>query len=154
MCLLDGFLLYPDPTSPADTLNGQLIHLLNSTLSTRLFIPSTKTQTITRRTARSGYVTLEGFWEDPEGYVEEVVWPNFGRDHAWLFGGHDDELSRKEILRRVDVGEVDRGIAREWGVEVGPGSGEVQLGGILEWAVGRVRGLVEEGGLRGVGGKG
>lgn len=86
--------------------------------------------------------------------MEEVVWPNFGRDHAWLFGGHDDELSRKEILRRVDVGEVDRGIAREWGVEVGPGSGEVQLGGILEWAVGRVRGLVEEGGLRGVGGKG
>lgn len=38
-----------------------------------------------RRETRSGYVTLEGFWEDPPGYVDKIVWPNYVQDHKFLF---------------------------------------------------------------------
>lgn len=81
---------------------------------------------------------MEGFWEDPEGYVEEVVWPNYGEDHKWLFGDGDEN----EVIRRVDEGEVDRRVAERWGVEVGPGRGEVHLRDVLPWAVERIKGVV------------
>lgn len=39
-----------------------------------------------RRERRNGYVTLEGFWRDPEGYFDEVVWPGYVREHGGLVG--------------------------------------------------------------------
>ena len=30
-----------------------------------------------RRQQRSGYVTTEGFWADPENYFEDFVWPQY-----------------------------------------------------------------------------
>jgi len=36
-------------------------------------------------------VTLEGFWEDPPGYVDKIVWPNYVKEHAFLFHGGDVE---------------------------------------------------------------
>lgn len=38
-----------------------------------------------RRESRSGYVTLEGFWKDPEYYFDDVVWPEFVSTHKQLF---------------------------------------------------------------------
>jgi nicotinamide/nicotinate riboside kinase len=106
--LLDGILLYPpflDP-SPVPYLTVKL--LLTVDLATL----------VERRERRKGYVTLEGFWEDPEGYVEEIVWKNWVRDHAFL-------------------AELE-----ELGIKVQPGKGW-SMEGVLEWAVGEVlEGLV------------
>lgn len=44
-----------------------------------------------RRGARDGYATGEGWWRDPPGYVDEVVWPNYVDGHAWMFEGGDVE---------------------------------------------------------------
>lgn len=134
ICILDGFLLYPPPppssasSSTSSSPTTPLTHLHNlstSLLQPRLFLPSTRTQTLTRRARRSGYVTLEGFWTDPPGYVEDVVWPNFARDHAWMYTDRD-----------VEAGTVDEErLLRDHGVRVCPGRGEWDMSKVLGWAV-------------------
>lgn len=151
ICILDGFLLYPPPqpdpsTSTAGaagsttsttppTRSEQLAHLstlAHTLLSPRLFLASTRAQTLTRRLARSGYVTLEGFWTDPPGYVEDVVWPNYARDHAWMYRGGD-----------VDAGVFDEERCRDEHVLVCPGQGAWEMERCLEWGVERLKGAVE-----------
>lgn len=61
-------------------------------------------------------MTLEGFWEDPEGYVDEVVWPNYIAEHKWMFEGGD-----------VDDGEVAERVQEEE-ILVAPGRGRGVLG--------------------------
>lgn len=140
--LVDGFLLYPDPSSVDGTQDKELYDILQPLLSSKVFLPSSREHTIDRRTKRTGYVTLEGFWEDPPGYVEDVVWPNYGRDHAWLFISPDahDEAS---VLKAIDEGRVHRETAAENQVHVGPGTGEALLTEILPWSVERVKEMVE-----------
>lgn len=137
ICILDGFLLYPPPPSSSTSSSASstsppttppLTHLHNlstSLLEPRLFLPSTRTQTLTRRARRAGYVTLEGFWTDPPGYVEDVVWPNFARDHAWMYTDRD-----------VEAGTVDEErLLRDHGVRVCPGRGAWDMSRVLGWAV-------------------
>lgn len=151
ICVLDGFLLYPDPSSKEGSLERELADFImdsrsssSSVIAGRLFIPSTRELTITRRAKRTGYVTLEGFWADPPGYVEDVVWPNYKRDHAWLFcGGDGDNGFGEDVDGRVDGGIVNRRVAEGVGILVGPGCGEVGMGDVLGWAVERVREVVE-----------
>ncbi|KAM4066853.1 AAA domain-containing protein [Hirsutella rhossiliensis] len=81
LCLLDGFLLYC-PSMAA---------LLNPCLDLKLFVRASYARTKARREARLGYVTIEGFWQDPPGYVDSVVWPNYVADHAWMFDDGDVE---------------------------------------------------------------
>lgn len=38
-----------------------------------------------RREAREGYATLEGFWTDPPGYFDQIVWPGYVHNHKHLF---------------------------------------------------------------------
>jgi len=76
-----------------------------------------------RREARSGYVTLEGFWEDPPGYVDKIVWPNYVEDHAFMFEGGDVEGLLKES------------IATEWGIRVPEGGLDVDMITTLRWMV-------------------
>ena len=84
-----------------------------------------------RREARKGYVTLEGFWEDPAGYVDDVVWPGYMEEHGYLFKGGD-----------VD-GLVDEGVAKEVGVDLCPGNGEMSVQAMLAWLLGKVKGVLE-----------
>jgi len=139
ICLLDGFLLYPDPGCAEDSQERELHDILKHLLSLKLFIPSTLQTTIERRTKRTGYVTLEGFWEDPPGYVEDVVWPNYRRDHAWLFSDSDQSSVESHVAEVVDEGRVNRDVAAQAGILVGPGRGEAHLSEILPWAVERLR---------------
>ncbi|KIW15745.1 hypothetical protein PV08_05795 [Exophiala spinifera] len=105
ICILEGFLLFPP--SPSDSsasfktaaqgLAGdettdllELHDLTQSLLDVKLFLPCTKAQMIERRERRTGYVTLEGFWKDPPGYVEDLVWVNYRRYHAWMYRDHAD----------------------------------------------------------------
>ncbi|KAI9770748.1 MAG: ribosylnicotinamide kinase [Geoglossum simile] len=120
--LLDGILIYPPFLEPSPV----------PYLTVKLLLTVDLAMLVERRKRRKGYVTLEGFWEDPEGYVEEVVWKNWVRDHAFLAGG--DELgikvqpregwSMEEVLEWV-VGEVLEGL-------LGDSSSEGEVGGKKE----------------------
>ncbi|KAL6855708.1 P-loop containing nucleoside triphosphate hydrolase protein [Trichoderma novae-zelandiae] len=99
VCILDGFLLYPPPMSA-----------IHPHLDVKIFLRASYAQAKARREARDGYVTLEGFWADPPGYVDKIVWPNYVEAHAWMFEGGDvegkfkaDVLERERI--RVPEGE-------------------------------------------------
>lgn len=114
VCLLDGFLLYSEATRGAMAL-----------LDARLFLLVSRARATRRREARDGYVTLEGFWADPPGYVDKVVWPNYAEAHAWLFEGGDvegqlkrDVLEKEGILAQEGAGlDVDMETSLEWAVE-------------------------------------
>lgn len=148
ICVLEGFLLFPpSPSSTTFTaathgLAGdettdlvELHDLTRSLLNLKLFLPCTKTQMIERRERRSGYVTLEGFWKDPPGYVEDLVWVNYRRYHAWMYrDGHEQEGETEE--------EFDEEKCREEGVhlflEKGRGVGKGTMKECLDWGVERV----------------
>lgn len=85
-----------------------------------------------RREKRNGYVTLEGFWKDPEGYFERVVWPGFVREHGWLFEGGNVEGVVGRGVREGQWGSVVVGLIEEGGLD-----------GLVEWVVGELKREVE-----------
>ncbi|UNI16098.1 ribosylnicotinamide kinase [Purpureocillium takamizusanense] len=115
LCLLDGFLLY-----------GPSMAALRSSFDVKLFLRASYARAKARREARDGYVTLEGFWADPPGYVDAVVWPNYVEEHAWMFEGGDVEgrfrvdVLRDEDIRVIEGAPVDADMERllEWMVDV------------------------------------
>ncbi|KND92625.1 Nicotinamide riboside kinase [Tolypocladium ophioglossoides CBS 100239] len=93
LCLLDGFLLY----APS-------VAAVQPSLDVKLFLRGSYARAKARREARDGYVTFEGFWTDPPGYVDKVVWPNYVDEHAWMFEGGDVEGDfRKDVLQREGI---------------------------------------------------
>ncbi|KAI0112246.1 nicotinamide riboside kinase 1 [Nemania sp. FL0031] len=127
LCILDGFLLFgPEPP---------LRHITDDLLDVKFFLTVSRHRATARREARDGYVTLEGFWADPPGYVDKIVWPNYAESHAWLFEDGDvekrlraDVLKDKEILALPDVIgglegakeinlDVDMQVTFEWAVD-------------------------------------
>lgn len=62
--IVEGFLLFCDE----DTCNN---------LDTKFFITASKEILKARRENRPGYVTLQGYWVDPPGYFDQIVWPQF-----------------------------------------------------------------------------
>jgi nicotinamide/nicotinate riboside kinase len=66
-----------------------------------------------RRESRNGYVTLEGFWEDPEGYFDRVVWPNYVDEHGYLFEEGDVEGRVDEVRRKEGVVVLGLGLTLE-----------------------------------------
>lgn len=128
MCLLDGFLLYSPPK--LSTVMGMI--------DVKLFLQVSRARATQRREARDGYATLEGFWKDPPGYVDKIVWPNYVDAYGWLFAGGD-----------VERGELDWDVLRERGVlaqhgRPGPGGGvDLDFEETLEWAVGEVMAALE-----------
>jgi nicotinamide/nicotinate riboside kinase len=115
ICLLDGFLLY-----------SREMEAVMGLLDVKLFLLVSKAKATQRREARDGYVTLEGFWADPPGYVDKIVWPNYAESHAWLFedGNVEGPLSKtslkeKNILAQVGKGlDIDMETSFEWTVDV------------------------------------
>ncbi|VBB77118.1 Putative nicotinamide riboside kinase [Podospora comata] len=139
ICILDGFLLY----SQAEEFKPIL-----ELIDVKLFLLASEEKAVARRKARDGYVTLEGFWKDPEGYVEEVVWPNYVEQHGYLFV--DGDVKRGRLDRKV--------LEREGILAMGGGHGdghgdEEGFGEVLVWAVGEVVNRLE-GVLGGEGGRG
>ncbi|KAI1132569.1 nicotinamide riboside kinase 1 [Nemania abortiva] len=136
LCILDGFLLFgPDP--PLRRITDEL-------LDVKFFLTVSRQKATARREARDGYVTLEGFWADPPGYVDKIVWPNYAESHAWLFEDGDvekrlraDVLKEKDILALPDVigGNERRG--KELNLDV-----DMQV--TFEWAVDTLMRKLEE----------
>ncbi|TPX25704.1 ribosylnicotinamide kinase [Coccidioides immitis] len=84
------------------------------------------------------YTPLEtNFWTDPPGYVDDIVWPRYIRDHAWLLLPESTQLGEDvEDLKRL-VGE-GKNLRDDMGVLVAPGNGECLMEELLRWAVGEV----------------
>lgn len=113
IAIIDGFLFYSQP----------LAHI-RPLFDVKLFLRTSYETAKKRREARSGYVTLEGFWEDPPGYVDEVVWPNYVKDHAFLFKHGDVE------------GDMDDALCRRLNIDGMPSEAEGNMSVCLQWAFG------------------
>lgn len=121
VCILDGFLLYSPSMAP-----------IQSHLDIKLFLRVSYAKAKARREARSGYVTLEGFWEDPPGYVDKIVWPNYVSDHEWMFEDGDVEgVMRAEVVAEEGI------LCQQGGIER-------NMEETLEWTVNELMGRLPE----------
>ncbi|OOQ90549.1 putative nicotinamide riboside kinase [Penicillium brasilianum] len=87
----------------------------------------------------------QNFWTDPPGYVDDIVWPRYVRDHAWLLidgEGQGEEELEGDIVQRVGEGVDAR---HDVGVKVAPGKGAVSMEVVLRWAVEEVMNFYLEG---------
>lgn len=121
ICIVDGFLLFSEDMKDVRTL-----------FDVKLFLRTSYETAKRRREARSGYVTLEGFWEDPPGYVDKVVWPNYVADHKFLF--QDGDVNK----------ELDEDICKDVEIHGMPREAEQNMGKCLEWAVGVLADVVKK----------
>ena len=121
LLIVDGFLLFPSPPLPA---------ALPPLFDVKILLRVNRDVAKERREARHGYVTLDGFWSDPPGYFDDVVWPNYVESHERYF------------LKGNVEGEVDEEKG-EGGVHIGPREGG--LVEVLEWVVSVIKGEVEGG---------
>ncbi|KAG0052934.1 ribosylnicotinamide kinase [Gryganskiella cystojenkinii] len=62
--ILDGFILY---------VNEEL----RDAIDIKFFLTAPYQVLKERRESRKGYATLEGYWVDPPGYFDDIVWPNY-----------------------------------------------------------------------------
>lgn len=111
ICIVDGFLLFSEEMKEVRDL-----------FDLRLLLRADYEMVKRRREARSGYATLEGFWEDPPGYVDEIVWPGYVRDHRILFADGNVE------------GEPDQPTIARLGIDVAPKEAGYDMTMALEWA--------------------
>jgi nicotinamide/nicotinate riboside kinase len=73
--IVDGFMLLSDPT-------------ITDRLDYRFFVTASYATLKRRREERQGYHTLEGYWVDPPGYFDVIVWPEFLKAHRHIPGPH------------------------------------------------------------------
>ena len=116
--LVDGFLLF------GESVREQLGRFFDVKILLRARFGDAKA----RRESRNGYVTLEGFWQDPPRYFEDVVWPGFVAEHGFLFERGDVEGEPGGRAREVKVAKLDMGLEE-----------------MLEWVLGEVRRVSESG---------
>jgi nicotinamide/nicotinate riboside kinase len=94
-------------------------------LDIKFFLRASYARAKARREARDGYVTIEGFWTDPPGYVDKIVWPNYVDEHGWMFEGGDVEAEyrwdvlEREGIKALQAGAVDGDMEKtlEWLVD-------------------------------------
>lgn len=68
-------------------------------------------------------MTLEGFWEDPPGYVDNIVWPNYVEDHKWMFEDEDVE------------GKLKADVVEQMSINCQEGGVDIDMTTTLTWAV-------------------
>uniref|UniRef100_A0A060T5Z5 ARAD1C16170p n=1 Tax=Blastobotrys adeninivorans TaxID=409370 RepID=A0A060T5Z5_BLAAD len=89
----------------------------------KLFLRASYSVLKERRENRTGYVTLEDFWEDPPGYFDDIVWPGYVKAHSYLF-------EHGNVEGQLDQPAIDRGI------KLVPAKSMVS---ILDWAVTQIK---------------
>lgn len=119
LVIVDGFLLFGESVR----------HMSSSIFDFRILLRARYQDAKRRRESRNGYVTLEGFWQDPPDYFDKIVWPNFVKEHGWMFYGEDVE------------GDAERSTTDFYGdTEVGPLEIADGLDGLTMWVVQKLRG--------------
>lgn len=92
----------------------------------------------------------QNFWTDPPGYVDDIVWPRYVRDHAWLLLPEEEgtgleplssTANTDDLVKRVGQGINVRADA---GVTVAPGQGALPMPDLLKWAVEKVLNHLEQ----------
>jgi nicotinamide/nicotinate riboside kinase len=121
ICIFDGFLLY-----------SQSMAEIQSHMDIKLFLQVSFSKAKMRREARDRYATIEGFWQDPPGYVEKIVWPNYVEDHKWMFENGDVEGTLKDD------------VTKEWKIESQGKGPDVDMEITLRWTVERLVAKLEE----------
>ncbi|KAK3052074.1 ribosylnicotinamide kinase [Extremus antarcticus] len=111
VAIIDGFLMYSEDMTE-----------IRGLFDVKLLLKTDFATGKARREARSGYVTIEGWWEDPKGYWEKVVWPNYVKDHAFMFKDGDVE------------GEVRQDVVDELNVKIMPEGAQGDMTALLKWA--------------------
>lgn len=112
LVFVDGFMLYHD-------------NVILELFDVKLFFHAPNQILKDRREARKGYNTVAGFWEDPPGYFDQMVWPEYMRSHKHLFVDENVEGELKKEFR-------DRGLADI------ANDGSKSLAELITWAVDRV----------------
>ena len=121
LIILDGFLLFGTSVPPS----------LTSLFDIKILLRVSREKARERRERRNGYVTLEGFWEDPEGYFEGVVWPGYERE----YGGVEGRVGGGGGGGGIGGGGGG-GVAEGGGVGGGGGGGGGWWGGGGDWGWG------------------
>ncbi|KAI8639024.1 P-loop containing nucleoside triphosphate hydrolase protein [Parasitella parasitica] len=87
--IVEGFLLFCDQ-NVCDNLDN------------KFFVKASKQILKMRRESRKGYVTLQGYWVDPPGYFDRIVWPQYilWNDHLL----HDE--TRDPTIQVLDTGDA------------------------------------------------
>jgi len=111
VAIIDGFLLFSEEMRD-----------IRDIFDVKLFLRTDYQTAKARREARSGYVTLEGFWEDPPGYVDKVVWPNYVKDHSFMFKDGNVE------------GELDQGKLEQLSISAMPDKAQGNMTACAHWA--------------------
>ncbi|KAL1924673.1 uncharacterized protein VTP21DRAFT_4327 [Calcarisporiella thermophila] len=88
--LVEGILLYSNPE-------------LTQEFDVKFFISASYDVLKHRRSSRKGYTTLEGFWEDPPNYFDDLVWPEYVKWNSNLLEG----TKAPDGIWKVDSGECD-----------------------------------------------
>jgi nicotinamide/nicotinate riboside kinase len=113
--IVEGFLLYAQDMKHVWDL-----------FDIRLLLAADYQQVKSRREARKTYVTLEGFWEDPPGYVDAIVWPNYVKYHRVLY--RDGDVSKG----------FDEAKCSELGIDTVPDAASNDMTASFVWAVDRI----------------
>jgi nicotinamide/nicotinate riboside kinase len=119
--IVEGFLLYAEDMKSVWEL-----------FDVRLLLASDYEQVKSRREARKGYVTLEGFWEDPPGYVDAIVWPNYIKYHGMLYA--DGNVSKG----------FDGSKCKGLGIDTAPDAASNDMTACFAWAVDRIAGKLKQ----------
>lgn len=90
--LIDGFMLYHDTR-------------ISDLFDVKLYFRAPYTMLKARREARAGYATEEGFWVDPPGYFDKIVWPQYVLTHKHLF--EDENVEGKLTAGSRETGIKD-----------------------------------------------
>lgn len=69
-----------------------------------LFLNGEREELKKRREGRDGYATIEGWWQDPPGYFDDLVWPGYIKTHGWLFEESDvGGVYRQDVLEKAKI---------------------------------------------------
>lgn len=118
LVFVDGFMLYHDNT---------ILELFD----VKLFFHAPYQVLKDRREARKGYNTVAGFWVDPPGYFDKIVWPEYMRSHKDLFVDGDVE----GVLTKE---------SRELGLTDVANDGSKSLAELIMWAMEEVISQIEK----------
>lgn len=182
IAFLEGFLLY---APPATEDASHILRSVHDNIDLHLFLPAPYDIVKARREARSGYVTIgpaptptverpahighssvnldekdesapQNFWTDPPGYVDDIVWPRYVQDHAWLLvpEGEGEDGSKQLSLAATTSGTRDESellklagqgvnVRTDAGVLIAPGKGRKPMTEVLDWAVDEILGFLK-----------
>lgn len=95
----------------------------------------------------------QNFWTDPPGYVDDIVWPRYVQDHAWLLMPEEGDGSKQSLAAATSGTRNESDLLKlagqgvnvrtDTGVLIAPGKGRKPMTEILDWAVDEILGFLK-----------